>query len=229
MFDLKTPKGRIIDATIKLAADHGWNALMLDRIAAAASTSLAEFRIHFHGKPQILAAFTRAIDDAVLAKMSDASESPRERLFDVLMTRFDLMTPYKTGLKRIRNDLRMHPGEALAQLATTARSQYWMMAAAGIGADGPRGAVRVPGVMAIYLKAFEVWLDEMDPGLPKTMAALDSRLRQGERFMQKLNDVRSAAERFCSVFTPSRCSPKKPADSTEPPVTPAPAAPQGSA
>lgn len=236
MLDLKTPKGRIVDAALKLAADAGWNALTLDRIATTAGVSLAEFRQHFHSKPQILAAFTRAIDDAILSKVADASESARERLFDVLMTRFDLMTPYKPGLKRIRDDMRMHPGEALVQLCVATRSQYWMLAAAGIGAEGPRGAVSLPGAVAVYLKAFEVWLDDDDPGLAKTMAALDGRLRQGERFMQRLHDVRTAAEKFCCAFAPPRCSPKKAAAPAEASATPAtdttpaaPAAPQGNA
>jgi ubiquinone biosynthesis protein COQ9 len=215
MLDLKNPKDGIIDAALKLA-EHGWNDLTFDRIATAAGISLTEFRKHFQSKPQILTAFTRAIDDAVLAKVSDAAESPRERLFDVLMTRFDLMKPYKAGLKRIHDDWRLRPGEALAQLAFAARSQYWMLAAAGIGAEGPRAAIRIPGAVSIYVKTFEVWLDDDEPGLAKTMAALDNRLRQGERFMQRLHDVRGAAERLCSAFLPQRYAPKKPAAPTEP-------------
>lgn len=233
MLDLNTPKGKIIDAALKLAAEVGWNGLTLDRIATHAGVSLAEFRKHFSAKPQVLAAFTRAVDDAVLAKVTDPAENARERLFDVLMTRFDLMAPYKAGLKRIADDLRTHPGEGLAQLLITARSQYWMLTAAGVRAEGPRGAVRLPGVIAVYLKTFEVWLQDTDEGLAKTMAALDSRLRQGERFMQQLHDIRSAAERFCSAFMPSRCPPKAPATAAAPaaetPSTDAPAAPAATA
>lgn len=233
MLDLKKPKDSIIDAALKLA-EHGWNELTLDRISTAAGVSLAEFRTHFQSKPQILMAFTRAIDDAVLAKASDAGDSPRERLFDVLMTRFDLMAPYKAGLKRIHEDWRIRPGEALAQLAFAARSQYWMLAAAGIGAEGPRGVLRIPGAVSIYVKAFEVWLGDDDPGLAKTMAALDTSLRRGESFMQRLHDIRGAAERLRSAFTPPRSAPKQPVTPPEaavdaPVAEPTPSVSQGNA
>lgn len=229
MLDLNTPKGRIIDAALKLAVEHGWNDLTLDRIAMGADVTLAEFRKHFSSKAEILAAFTCAVDDAVLAKEPDVTEQARERLFDVLMTRFDMMKPYRAGLTRIRDDLRIRPGDALAQLATTARSQYWMLAASGIRADGPRAVLHLPGVMSVYLKAFDVWLNDDDPGLAKTMATLDSRLRQGERFMQRLDDIRSAAERFCSAFAPSRCAPTKRATPVEPVIEATPPATQGNA
>jgi len=206
MLDLTRTRDKIIDAALHLAASEGWYGLSLDRIANRAGVGLNAFRNEFRSKSDILAAYVRAVDDAVLAKHdpADAELAPRDRLFDVLMTRFELMAPHKAGLMRIRNDLAFSPGETLPQLGVAARSLYWMLVAAGIDAEGSRGALRVPGLMGVYRRAFDVWLEDDDPGLSRTMATLDSRLRRGERAMRRVDDVRAAAKRFCARILPSR-------------------------
>ncbi len=206
MLDFASTRGKIVDAALRLAATSGWSGLSLGQIAQEAGIGLAEFRKEFSSKADILAAYTRMVDDAVLAKVgaADAALSSRDRLFDVLMTRFELMAPHREGLRRIASDLRSQPGESLAQFGVAARSIYWMLAAAGIDAEGSRGALRVPGVMSIYARAFDIWLEDDDPGLARTMAALDSRLRRGERFAQRLDDIGAAASRFFSGLKSAR-------------------------
>jgi AcrR family transcriptional regulator len=208
MLDLTDNRQKIIDAALRLAESDGWNGLSLDRIANGAGVPLTEFRNEFSSKSDILAAFSRLVDDKILSQVTpaDAEISPRDRLFDVLMTRFELMGPYKGALKRIRDDLRFQPGQGAAQLCTTARSLYWMMVAAGIDAEGGRGAIRLPGLMAVYGRVFDIWLDDDDPGLARTMAALDSRLRRGERIIQRADDLSEAARNFCSRIFAARDS-----------------------
>jgi len=204
MLDQTTARGKIIDAALKLAAERGWSGLSLDEIAATAGLNLAEFRREFHAKAQILSAFTRAVDDAVLARIGrpDAGAVPRDRLFDVLMTRFEVMAPYRQALRRILSDLRYRPGESLVQFGAAGRSLYWMLAAAGIDAEGPRGAFRLPGLMGIYARVFDIWLEDDDPGMARTMAALDNRLRRAERMVQRVGDMLAAAgQMFSSLKT----------------------------
>ncbi len=206
MLDLTNTRHRIIAASLRLAETHGWTGLSLDRIANEAGMTLAALSREFSGKSRILAAFGRAADDAVLARVTpaDAELAARDRLFDVLMTRFEIMAPYKAGLKRIRDDLRLQPGLVLVQLCNATRSVYWMLAAAGIDAEGSRGTLRMPGMMALYARVFDIWLDDDDPGLARTMAALDSRLRRGERIMQRIDDLGAAASSLCARLWPSR-------------------------
>lgn len=206
MLDFASTRGKIVEAALRLAATSGWSGLSLGRIAQEAGVGLAEFRTEFRSKAGILAAYTRMVDDAVLAKASaiDAGLASRDRLFDVLMTRFELMTPQREGLRRIVADLRSSPGEGLAQFGVAARSIYWMLAAAGIDAEGRRGALHVPGAMSIYARAFVTWLEDDDPGLARTMAALDNRLRRGERFVRRLDDIGAAASRFFSGLKSAR-------------------------
>ena len=72
----------------------------------------------------------------------------------------------------------------------------WMLEAAGIGTDGAGGSLRVTGLAAVYASVFRTWLEDDDPGHARTMAALDRRLRRGERTLGGLEQLHTAVSRF---------------------------------
>jgi ubiquinone biosynthesis protein COQ9 len=92
----------------------------------------------------------------------------------------------------------MAPG--LDTLGRAMRSQHWMLVAAGIPADGPAGRAREAALLSVYARAFQEWLDDEDAGRAKTMAVLDRRLRNGERWMQTFEDVHTRFEKLGDVF-----------------------------
>lgn len=196
MLDTTTPKGRIIDAALTLAAAKPWGEITLREIAEKAGVPLADLRRDFAGRAAILAAFTRAVDDAVMAKApaSAPGESRRDTLFEVVMARFDALAPYKPALKSIAGAGLADPALIRPFLA----SQNWMLATAGIGTDGWSGPLRVAGLGSVYASVFRTWLDDDDAGLARTMAALDRRLRRGE---STLGSIESTCESAYRVVT----------------------------
>ncbi len=198
MLDLTSEKGRIVSAALGLAAERPWRDVGLADIATRGGTSLAILRAHFTGKTEIVAAFTRLVDDEVLrrAPRLDDKQARRDALFEVVMSRFDVLEPYKGALKSIVGNGLPEPGQIFPVLA----SQRWMLEAAGIRADGLDGSVRVAGLMSVYASVFRTWLDDDDAGLARTMAALDRRLRRGERTMQRMDDVCQGVGRITNVI-----------------------------
>jgi hypothetical protein len=81
-----------------------------------------------------------------------------------------------------------------------------MLEAAGISTDGPTGAIKVAGLGMAYAWVFRTWLGDDDPGLAKTMAALDRRLRRGERALGSLESVNAALSRFAGALGEMRRS-----------------------
>jgi ubiquinone biosynthesis protein COQ9 len=198
MLDHTTPKGRILAAALEQAAARSWAEITLLDIAEAADLPLAELRGLFASKTDIIAALLRAVDDAVLERTPKRTEGQetRDRLFDVVMTRFDVLAPHKAALKSI-----YHSGSADFALAGPfLSSQHWMLEAAGIATDGSAGALRVAGLGLTYASVFRVWLEDEDPGLARTMAALDRRLRRGERALGTLERLQTAATRFSEAL-----------------------------
>ena len=44
--------------------------------------------------------------------------------------------------------------------------------------------------MIAFARVTQVWLDDDDPALARTMARLDKEIRNGERFMERAEDAR---------------------------------------
>ena len=185
----RDPEDKIIDAALKLAASRGWSGLSLADIAKSARVGLPVLSGFFASKSEILAAFSRRIDAAVLkaASAEDLSdEAARDRLFDVLMMRFDTLAPYKPALKRISRDMQRDPVAAAGLVRAMLQSLGWMLEAAGIDSSGLAGAMRVRGIALIWGAVFRTWLEDGDDQA-RTMAELDRRLRRGEALLERLS------------------------------------------
>jgi AcrR family transcriptional regulator len=175
---------RIIDAALACIVQQGWRRLSLADIAAEAGLPILRVYRVFHSKPAILCGFFRRIDEAVLAAPpeSEPDERPRDRVFDLLMRRFDALQPYRAALDVLARELPTDPLAALAAGATLLRSMRWMLEAAGISGEGLGGMVAVKLTAAAYLATLRVWRRDESPDLAPTMAALDRRLRGIERW-----------------------------------------------
>jgi len=176
---------RIIDVTLARMASDGWRHLSLAAIADSADMPILRVYRTFGSKQAILRGLYRRIDEAALAELPPAepAERPRDRLFDLLMRRFDTLRPYKPALEVLRRELRGDPVTILCSGAWLLRSMRWMLEAADISTGGIRGALAVKFTAAAYLSSMQVWQHDDSPDFARTMAALDRRLRRIERWL----------------------------------------------
>ena len=191
----------LIDTALGLAAERGWRDLSLAEIAEAAKVPLGDAYRVYPSKQAILDAFSRGIDVEVLADEtmeqdweSDQS-SARDRLFDVLMRRFDALQPYKAGLGNLLYDEARDPPAALSGLQRLLRSMAAMLETARISSSGMNGLIRTKGLAAIYLATLRVWLKDDSPDMAKTMASLDGYLRRVEGVAGRLAGRRETGGR----------------------------------
>ena len=184
-------RAKAIDALMALLADQSFEQIGLAEVAGRAGLKLSQLRAEFGSVLAIFAAHVKDIDRAVLAG-GDADmteEPPRERLFDVLMRRLEALAPYKEAVRSVMRSARRNPGLALALNAMAVRSQSWMLEAAGIGAHGPRGALRAQGAALMFARVLSVWVDDEEEGLDRTMAALDRGLASAARWVGFVDDL----------------------------------------
>ena len=196
------PRSKIVDALFELASENCFEDISIRDICKRAGVSLADFRDSFPSKGAVLASFSRRIDRAVLAQDSDelADESPRERLFDILMRRLEAMAPYREGLREASAWLRRDPSSALAINQTVMGSMRFMLEAAGIEVDGgAAGTIKLQGLAFAWARIVSVWLDDDDPGLSKTMAELDRELTRGERAVAGVDRLNELASPFRAI------------------------------
>jgi AcrR family transcriptional regulator len=199
-----TPLGereKIVAALLKLLAEKAIERINLAEIAKEAGASLAQLRGAFSSPLAILAAYLKDVDRAVLGQdFSDMEEEPaRERLFDVLMRRLEILSPHRQAVRSLLRSARRHAPLALALNGLAVRSERWMLAAAGINGSGPRGALRAQGLALLFASVLRIWVGDDDPGLARSMAALDRALARGQRFAGFLDDLCFIPSMLCRL------------------------------
>ncbi|NBU13923.1 MAG: TetR family transcriptional regulator [Alphaproteobacteria bacterium] len=184
-------RDRIVDALMELAAERDWDRIEISDVAERAGVTLLEFREAFPSKGAVLGSFNRRIDQLVLGNddKSLSDESTRDRIFDVLMRRFDALSPYKHALKRMAPSLARDPLTLAALNQAALNSMRFMLAAAAVETEGPVGAIKLQGAVLAYAKVMDVWFRDEDPGLSRTMAALDEELKRGGMVINRLEDL----------------------------------------
>ena len=205
------PRKRAVDALMQLAASRPWSEIELGDIATEAGLSLTTLRGLFPSKLAMLGGLTRIVDEAVLEGTSDdlAGEPVRERLFDLVMRRLDALAPYKAALRRIMPALRRDPLTLAALNRGAVNSWRYMLASAGIPTEDSLGSLRVQGAVLLMARVGDVWLDDDEPEMSRTMARLDRELKNAGRVMARIEDVhrltaplRGLARALCSGRRP---------------------------
>jgi AcrR family transcriptional regulator len=213
-------RDRIVAALLSLLAEKRIEQIGFAEIAAEANVTLAQLRGEFPSVLAILGAHIKAVDRAVLGEdLSDMAEEPeRERLFDVLMRRLELLSPHREAVRSLLRSASRNPPLALALNGLAVRSQQWMLTAAGIGASGPRGMVRAQGLALLFGSVLRTWVNDDDPGLARSMAALDRALARGQRIVGLIDDLGAIPSRLCRLRGRMRRR-RRGADDTEETVT----------
>lgn len=178
----------VLNAALQLAATRSWRDIRLSDIAGEAGLTLSEMGEMGCSKTALLKHFSRRTDLALLKSLEkDPVEGDvHDKLFDILMRRMEMLEPLKPAIRNIIDA----PADGLSDwamlMSSTAHNQAWILAAAGIDDAGPREAIKRHGLVLVSARAMQVWVDDDDPGLARTMAELDRRLRDGAVWLSRL-------------------------------------------
>lgn len=173
-----------VETMLDLVAAEGWHGLTLARIAEASGLKLADLYLQYGSKNDLLAAYARRIDAAMLAALGDApaggdADALRDRLFEAVMARLDALAPHKPAIRVLARELPGDPAALVCFLhGGLRRGLDWTLAAAGLDAAGPRGLLRRKLLGLVYLDTLRAWLQDDSADLGSTMSRLDKRLRQ---------------------------------------------------
>lgn len=170
----------LVSAAFLQAGLTGWSGLSIVEAARGAGLPLDRARARFPGPGAVLMKFGLMADTAALAEPVTEPRA-RDRLFDLLMRRFDVLQQNRDGMLALLRALPADPGLSLALGAATLRSMGWMLEAAGISAAGLKGRLRANGLVGVWLYALRAWKDDDSADLAATMAAMDKALDQAER------------------------------------------------
>jgi AcrR family transcriptional regulator len=187
--------GALRTALLELVETQGWIDLSFAEIAERAGVPIAEAHRIYPSKTAVLLGLARAIDERILNSLAaDPLEgTAKDRLFDIVMRRFDVLKGDREAYRRLMRQLPATPGAFAALLCQLRRSLSLSLEAAGISASGLKGALRLKGLLAIYVAGLRAFANDESEDLAKTMAEIDKRLGQAEKISEMVQRRRPAA------------------------------------
>ena len=175
--------GDLFAAALEEIAAMGWRETTVAAVAARAGVSAGQAAVWAPTKAHLAGRIAQGIDGVAFAKVGapDKTVSARDRLFEVLMRRFDALQAHREAIRALAKGAMRDPAAAAALSLRLSCSMASSLAAAGISAAGPLGCARTLGLKAVYLSALRQWLRDDSADMSKTMAALDKALNLAER------------------------------------------------
>jgi hypothetical protein len=166
----------LLEAALGLVEREGWQAYGPLRLARETGAGLAEIVTQLGDRAEILAAMGRRADMAMIdvAVEDLADMSPKERVFELMMRRFESLRPARPALGRLRREAA--PEVWLEGLGNLRRAMKLIVEAADLAGYGPRRAVVAAALAGAYLGTGRVWLDDDSEDLARTLAELDRQL-----------------------------------------------------
>ncbi len=167
-------------AALELAADTPWSQLKLSEIAAKAEVPLSEFQ-GVGGKEALADAVEGYFDREMSSEGVTNEGSPRERLFEAIMLRFEAMETYRPGLLSLMKYRETSPSRLAHLVVARRRSAEWALVSAGLDDDAVAAkTLKVVAVGYVIAMTERAWRKEDSQDFTKTMSALDRELRQVE-------------------------------------------------
>jgi hypothetical protein len=167
-------------AALSLAASGPWREATLAKLADAASRPISDFYGASVGEAVdcVEEAFDRAIADNMDAL--DPGQSVRDRLFELIMRRFEAMEAHRGAVLAMEHGADRDPTLMASAHQRHVRCARWVLALAGLEADGMTGQARAQGLAVIIGQARIAWRGDDAGDFAKTMASLDRNLRRAE-------------------------------------------------
>lgn len=179
----------LLALALEIIAENGWLAFSFSNLAMRADIELTEVRAIFQNRAALLDALSLHLDEAMLGVEREelADLPPRDRVFELMMSRIEAMATHREGLIRLSKEARRDPELAIKTAWRLDRSMAWLQDAAGLRSNGLRPRLARHLLTGVYLKTLGAWVADDSADLAKTMASLDKDLRRVE-MMAGLSD-----------------------------------------
>ena len=102
-------KFKIIEESFLFIEKNGWEEFSLEKFASVNQYRISDIKHFIKNKNDLLIEFSKMIDEKVeldIDMEEFESSNVKDNIFELIMMRFDAMTPFKGGLKKIINEIK---------------------------------------------------------------------------------------------------------------------------
>lgn len=152
---------------------RGWAHFTLAEFCESHSIGLSDLPSSLSSKEDLGDLFLDYLDETLDQFTLHENAPWKDQVFDLFMTRFDLLTPLKPGVLELSKAILLSP-ILLTRYSCRLNTSIMKMISKATPKEG--GAFRREGLIPVYGWVFWTWLQDTTPDLSKTMAALDQAL-----------------------------------------------------
>ena len=182
----------LIDTTLSLAGELGWPSVTLQLVGKTANVPLSEVSAIFSSKWDILEAFRERTDLLLTAGKSAnlSGQSAKDRLFDILMARIEIIEPWKAGIGSIARHAVAQPITGIRLFTSLNKSMECTIEHVNAKIQGPGKLIQSRGLTLIYLLVLRRWIGDHSSDLGPTMAELNERLISADQLLSRICGLR---------------------------------------
>ncbi|MFZ4762159.1 MAG: hypothetical protein ACOYK8_05045 [Alphaproteobacteria bacterium] len=159
-------------------AQKGWANFTIDGLSEYYGYDSSEIYGYFGHRQDVLLAVSRFADCAVQRYHIQPDQPVRDKIFELVMSRFDGLQPLKDGLLSITHSLPREPVSGVILTLCLPNSLLLLLKKAGLATSGMKGIKNLACLSYVYLTSFRQWLKDEQPDMGLTMAALDRLIRK---------------------------------------------------
>lgn len=181
------PAGRILEATLALAEEVGWENVRLRLVADRLGIGLAEVGALYRDLDAVADAWFGRARAALLAPVGAgfAALPARERLHVLMMRWFDTLAPHRevTAQMLAAKMWPVHVHHWVPMIFDLSRTILWLRDAAGLDEGGVRRQIEEIGLTKLFLATLCVWSRDDTEGQERTRRFLTRRLALADSLM----------------------------------------------
>lgn len=175
---------QIARASLAILAKQGYDALTPTNVARALKMSPSELARVVSDRARLIACIFGYVDQQVTDQFKDGMDedaSTHDRLFEVMMARFDILQADRAAFVNILHAWRRDLCLPTTLIPRVLGSMTKMLDCAGVQSDHRLSSLRPLGLSVVYAATLRAWLNDDSDDMAATMAELDKRLNQAGR------------------------------------------------
>ncbi len=172
-------KDSITEAGLACASNRSWLYISLGDIAQKADIDLATLRCVIDDKFDVIKLIHNRLDRLMLSDIAEAKNTSdmsqlKDRMFDIIMARFDAMNDNRAAYLSLLEGVKQDPTTWARVTCLGRETIRWVLSAAGYDASRPmRFKIAITLLSVVYLNAVRTWQSDESSDLSATMASLD--------------------------------------------------------
>ena len=179
-----------IKLAFKLIEEKGWNDFSIEKLAKKESIKIEDLKFFFKDETKLIESFSDMIDEQVIREvdLNEFNQNPvKDNIFELIMIRFEKLTPYKKSLDILLKQLKYKPKTLKKLTKKIFNSLDLFLEMSNAKSNYVFDFLKLNIMFIIYGYTFKIWLEDDSEDMGKTMAEVDKWLSEAEGYAKKIS------------------------------------------